>query len=104
MKEHINENRLKFINNKFKVYFILILLININSPASSKSYSFWGLQLLAPTIHTSKSSMEFGEDYSYKLDRKGKVVLMPGFKVYYDSMHNSFLYKFWRSGFAFCKD
>lgn len=43
-----------------------------------------GIQAFIPSIHLIDTATEFGEKYSYKLDKKGRIVAMPGIKVFYD--------------------
>ena len=65
-----------------------------------------GIQLFLPAVHLSEGAYLYGKEYSYKLDKKGKYVALPGVKTYTDiKLQNTLLSsKELRIGAAYYKD
>lgn len=100
------------INQDLKRYFIKTFLplyllggFSTHSLAVDPPSYYFGIQLFAPSFHLSKDTIHFGEEYSYKLDSAGKVVLMPGVKAFFDYQdHQANLVDFWRFAASYYKD
>ena len=52
--------------------FTVLLLVLLSSRYVYPEKAYFGLQVFAPSFHLSEDTLELGDQYSYKLDKKGK--------------------------------
>ena len=82
---------------------MLLLLSLANKPAFGDHF---GIQVFAPSFHVSPETTALSDDFHYKLDKTGKVMALPGVKVWLDQQ-TSFTQlgeDSWRYTFGFYRD